>query len=533
MAVKSKSIGITFLKRVTKFSIVSILIALSLSIKPIYEFSYLFVFITSFLVSFFFHQKPLIAFLSGIAAFSCYIFFFNKGNFYHFIAEGFSIQILLNEVNSALFYDYFKFEFLSGIAVLCSSLLRYSVIARYFTNWCFKIIDFFCIMIPVLIAVIISRNRKHKKIDIGLGPEPLINNIYHKKALTMFGYTAETFVESVYFITSEFDYRGDQAPISRMRFFNRYSNAALFIRSILRYKCLYIYFNGASLRNYPMIKKLEPKLLRLAKVKVVVMPYGGDVNDMHFGPNYKFKHALCTDYPQFYKLNKNTTEQINRWIQESDFVISGCDWVDYTYHWDQLMLAHFSIDVDRVSAGTKTPKVIRREFTVSEPLKIFHAPNHKTIKGSSFIQKAVHDLHEEGYPIELMLIQKRPNSEILLEIEKADIVADQLVIGWYAMFALEGLSMSKPVICYLREDLIDLYVFAGVLESRDELPFLNADTVTIKQKLKDVLEGRIDLNELSKKGLPYVRKYHSIEAVGKVFDNINKSININPLFVPE
>ena len=48
-------------------------------------------------------------------------------------------------------------------------------------------------------------------VDVGLGPEPLLNHLSHKKALESCGYRAETFVDSVSYITGEFDIRADRA----------------------------------------------------------------------------------------------------------------------------------------------------------------------------------------------------------------------------------------------------------------------------------------------------------------------------------
>jgi len=64
--------------------------------------------------------------------------------------------------------------------------------------------------IPFLFFWALGSRYARKKIDIGLGSEPLINNVYHKRALTKFGYSAETFVASVYYITQEFDIRADR-----------------------------------------------------------------------------------------------------------------------------------------------------------------------------------------------------------------------------------------------------------------------------------------------------------------------------------
>ena len=75
---------------------------------------------------------------------------------------------------------------------------------KYFVRVIIKNV-YVIILTPILILfAIVSRILNFRK-GIGLGPEPLINNVYHKKALEKYGYTAETFVTDTYFITSEFD----------------------------------------------------------------------------------------------------------------------------------------------------------------------------------------------------------------------------------------------------------------------------------------------------------------------------------------
>lgn len=384
---------------------------------------------------------------------------------------------------------------------------------------------FVFIFAPFLIAATICiRIFGKKKIDVGLGPDPMINNLYHKKALIKYGYTAETFVRSVYFITSDFDYRADLNWLGKFKYIRFLNGIVLFLRAGARYRCVYIYFSGGPLTEYYFLNKLEPFLFKLSQTKVVVMPYGGDVHDMYHARNLQFKHAMAMDYPFYYQINDKVKSQIKRWTVKSDFVISGCDWVDHTYHWDKLMLAHFSIDLDKFENARNASVDLNRVYSHENPLKVLHAPNHKTIKGSGFIMNAVEELKNEGYPIEITFLQKRSNEEILAQIAQSDVIADQLVIGWYAMFALEGLASKKPVICYLREDLIKLYLFAGLIESRDELPFLNVGFEEIKDLFKRILEGSVDLNAATEKGLRYVQKHHSIDAVGKVFDEVNKKI---------
>lgn len=376
------------------------------------------------------------------------------------------------------------------------------------------------VIIPLVILAVFFRFRK-KSIDIGLGPEPLINNIYHKRALEIQGYTAETFVNDTYFITDNFDIRADKISnnIKILRVFIPYY---LTLKILSSYKCIYIYFNGGPLANRPLLKKLEPYIFALANIKVVVMPYGADIHDLTLSRNLEFKHALSLDYPLFQKAKNNIISQnIKRWTKHADHIISGCDWVYYNYHWDTLTLAHFSIDVDKVKLST--------DYTIpkNRPVKIFHCPNHKNIKGSQFFINAVSELQNEGYSVELTIVQNQPNDIIRQQMQEADIIADQLVIGWYAMTALEGMCYEKPVLCYLDPKLISLYQFAGLIEP-GEIPLVNCNHIDVKNAIKNLLDNPQKIKEIGKKGREYVIKHHSTEAIGAIFDKINKEIGLIP-----
>jgi hypothetical protein len=369
-------------------------------------------------------------------------------------------------------------------------------------------------LIPIILISIISRVSR-KNFDIGLGPEPLINNIYHKKALELYGYKVETFVNSVYYITDQFDIRSDKFLKGPLKIFRSYY---LFLFSIFRYKCLYFYFTGGALGFNPILWIIEPFLYRIASVKTVLMPYGGDVQVMSRSPNLLFKDTLSKDYP-IHKFRRESIEKkIDLWTKYADHIISGCEWVDYMYHWNTLMLGHFSIDTEKWKSASSNK---------SNTIKILHAPNHRNIKGTEFFIKAVEELKSENYPVELILLEKVSNDKIKEVMETVDIVADQLIIGWYAMFALEAMSMEKPVLGYIRKDLESLYICSGLIEP-EELPLIKCSPLTIKEDIKAVISNRDNIYKIGKISREFVIKHHSIEYVGKVFDSINKSIGILP-----
>ncbi len=377
------------------------------------------------------------------------------------------------------------------------------------------ILIFEIFLLPCFVVVAIL-SRIMKKTKIGLGPYPLINNLYHKKALRQFGYNAETFVDSVFFITDEFDFRFDRFIIRSLLPY------IIFLFAIFRYKGLYFYFNGGPLYKSIFLWRVEGILYKLANLKTVLMPYGSDVQDMNKSGNLLFKEAVSKDYPLSKKNGPRISKRVNMWVRYADHIIGGCDWVDYLPGWDTLMLAHFSIDTEKWKEPTDFQLW---QGTNKRPLRIFHAPNHRNIKGTEHFLKAIEDLNKEGLNIELILAEKVPNNKIHEILRSVDIIADQLIVGWYAMFALEGMSMGKIVLCYLDKRYINLYQAAGIIKN-DTIPIVNCSPFNVKDAIRDIYNEPERIEILSKKGREFVKEYHSTEAVGKVFHKINSTLGI-------
>lgn len=143
----------------------------------------------------------------------------------------------------------------------------------------------------------------------------------------------------------------------------------------------------------------------------------------------------------------------------------------------------------------------------SDEIVLVHAPTNRAIKGSDYLIKAVDNLQKKGYKIRLNLIEKMPHNRALEEYLKADIVVDQLLVGWYGQVSMEAMALKKPVICYVREDL-QQYV-------PDGLPLISADVDTIKDVLEDVITHRDRLNDFGKRGRAYVEQYHDARKVAQ------------------
>jgi len=378
------------------------------------------------------------------------------------------------------------------------------------------------LLAPLVVCLALVGRYSTKRVDVGLGPEPIINNLYHKEALKREGFSVETFASHVSHITDRFDLRADRG-VARLRLLRPLGLLWLWVIVARRYRCVYIYFNGGVVSHLGRVFlwRWEPWLHRMARLRTVVMPYGSDVQELTRTRNLRFRHAMTIDYPEQRHRRERVKRQIEQWTRHADHTLSGCDWVDYMYHWDTLMLAHFSIDTDdwRPQAGTSD--------SGARPLRILHAPNHRAIKGTEFFVRAVEELQSEGLPIELVILERVPNTEVRRVMEGVDLVADQLVVGWYAMLAIEAMALAKPVLCHIREDLEELYVLAGLLD-RGELPIIRCSPETVKAEIRRLAQDRVRLKKIGAASRAYVEKHHSLEAIGAVFDRINRGIGVVP-----
>jgi hypothetical protein len=90
---------------------------------------------------------------------------------------------------------------------------------------------------------------------------------------------------------------------------------------------------------------------------------------------------------------------------------------------------------------------VKRDERSHEKVGILHAPSYAPGKGTDQIRASKAALEAQGFSIDYREITGRPNSEVLAEIERADLVVDQLYSDTpMAMFAAEAASLGKPAV---------------------------------------------------------------------------------------
>lgn len=374
---------------------------------------------------------------------------------------------------------------------------------------------------PVAAAALRERIRpRSEKPSLFFGTLPLINIKFHAEAMRRLGYAAETLVDHVYAINSAGDFdqtlEGLSERVPGLKLLpsalrHHLGHYLVFLHALRHHDVFNYYFDGLILRDTPL-HHLELQLLGLAGKRSLFMPYGADVQIVERSRNLLFKHAMMRDYPEKARAGGQVAKQMNYCLRHADFVISGVDWVDSMPWWDMLVAGHFAID----TAQWSTPVV---EPDPSRPVRVLHAPNHRELKGTRFLLQAIDELQSEGVPVELVRVEGVPNTEIHELMASCDVVADQFVVGWYAMFALEGMSMGKPVLTYLRDDLVDLYSRYSWAAS---CPIVNTPPDRIKAQLRRLVEDPELRARLGREGRAYVEAHHSLEAIGRLLDGVYK-----------
>lgn len=282
-----------------------------------------------------------------------------------------------------------------------------------------------------------------------------------------------------------------------------------FLWAIWKHDLFIMCFLSRLLDRTYLIRWFEFQLLRIAGKRIILNTYGADIMTPKITLGKKHKYSVLDGYLKDIAYSTIDEQEIarnrtycQRW---ADYIISAIDHVEYLERVDELFHMR-CVNTDNLIPLYRTQNKI--------PI-IVHAPNHRLLKGTEYLIRAVDELKGEGIRCELKILERLSHKEVVQEITNADIVADQFLIGAYARFAIEAMALGKPVLCYLREDLFRLNPIWN------ECPIINANPDNLKNKLKDlILMTQDELSKIGFMGRTFIERYHSINYVTKKLEEI-------------
>lgn len=148
----------------------------------------------------------------------------------------------------------------------------------------------------------------------------------------------------------------------------------------------------------------------------------------------------------------------------------------------------------------KTNRTNLKEFV------IVHAPTNRKIKGSDFIIKSIEDLKKK-FPIKFVLVENKSHAEAKKIYEQADLVIDQMRIGWYGGVSVEVMSMGIPVAVYINPR--DLKFVPSDMRNAISQSFLLVDYFNFSERISELIDSIPFYNKLSVEAKNYVEKYHN------------------------
>jgi glycosyltransferase involved in cell wall biosynthesis len=135
---------------------------------------------------------------------------------------------------------------------------------------------------------------------------------------------------------------------------------------------------------------------------------------------------------------------------------------------------------------------------------IVHAPSDRRRKGTEHVVRACEELG-----VELDVVERLPHDEARLRYERADIVVEQLNAGWHGVFALEAMALGKPVVTYLKDDVVRRTEEAfGV-----RVPIVSATKENLMERLRPLVDSSAERRRIGAESRSYVERVHDIDKV--------------------
>jgi len=160
--------------------------------------------------------------------------------------------------------------------------------------------------------------------------------------------------------------------------------------------------------------------------------------------------------------------------------------------------------------------VVRKEkYQIKDKIKIVHAPTQRVAKGTDDVLKAIEEI-DKLYPdtVEFTLIERVKHEEAMKLYRQADLVIDQLRIGWYGGLAMETMCIGIPTIAYINQD--DLHFLPPKMAKDCLETVINANGNSIFSVLESIIHNPRILYQRHEASKEYVHRWHAAEYVASI-----------------
>ncbi len=342
-------------------------------------------------------------------------------------------------------------------------------------------------------------SRKKLKILQGLS-EVAGQNSYAVLGLRSIGEDAET----VIYYRHPFDYAFDKClninkgkkiayPLYAAKLF------CFFISALAKYNVFHFHFGHSILNNFDL------PFYKLFNKKVFFEFHGSDLRDYR-------RYCELTGTP--YEPENETLPKLHR---RNEVICKNADGI--ILHDDELIkylpekcspvyVVPLRMDVEKFDVVYPSDS--------NESIRIVHAPSSRAGKGTKYVLEAFEELKKVYDNIELVLVEGKTQKEAFEIYKTADIIVDQLFTGTYGVFAVESMSMGKPVITCISKEMEELLP--------EDLPIVSANIYSIKDKLELLINDSKLRHDIGVKSREYTENYHDYRAIAYILKDIYEGV---------
>ena len=155
----------------------------------------------------------------------------------------------------------------------------------------------------------------------------------------------------------------------------------------------------------------------------------------------------------------------------------------------------------------------KEEFFAGDAVHIVHAPTQRAAKGTPAILAALDELQrEQGPRVRVTIVEGQPQADVQEIYRSADLVIDQVLVGWYGAVAVEAMYAGVAVACYINDDHL---AFVPGAMARD-LPLLRVTPSTLLPALRRFVRDRDMARDLSVRGRAFAAAWHDPHRLAQI-----------------
>ena len=293
---------------------------------------------------------------------------------------------------------------------------------------------------------------------------------------------------------------------SSNRFISLFQRIIYFFKIFPRYDLWHLNYAEAFF-FYP----LNLFILKLFGKKIVVTFRGIDIQtDLEFLTENIYSKISQEKWPEYYRLQflpKNTLpnffKKIRRWVFiwfADKVILTGPFLAGQVSRYDEIIpyAREISELKGRSSSGRK--------------ITVLHVPSEPVTKGTPGITQVFKRLAQKFPEHSFQVLPPMPREKLLSEIAQADIIVDQIIIGWYGGQAVEAMSLGKIVMAFLNPSYLQLVSFGR------EIPIWNTNFWSFEKDLEMLIKIFPQIkDEWQKKSWEFVKKYHDARKIAQKY----------------